>query len=180
MPEKATDLADEEMTMATLTKASGAFIALCVTGFAGLASADMMLSDMAGGDVVAGDGVGVSAVQSADAALDQALAELEACPQTVLDLTEESATALGILVLAPCHANEAVVMDHSGVVVQSALSAAGDLYISVPMLDRRAPVTVTFENGAMVEVALMTAGMPQAGPAQDLPVSHIQDVAARW
>lgn len=175
--------------MATLTKASGAFIALCVTGFAGLASADMALSDvalsdMAGGDVVAGDvagdGVGVFAVQAADAALDQALAELEACPQTVLDLTEESATALGILVLAPCHANEAVVMDHSGVVVQSALSAAGDLYISVPMLDRRAPVTVTFENGAMVEVALMTAGMPQAGPAQDLPVSHIQDVAARW
>jgi hypothetical protein len=179
MPEKATDMADEEMTMATLTKASGAFIALCAAGFAGLASADMALSEKVGGNV-AGDGVGILGVQAADAALDQALAELEACPQTVLDLTEESATALGILVLAPCHANEAVVMDHSGVVVQSALSAAGDLYISVPMLDRRAPVTVTFENGAMVEVALMTAGMPQAGPAQDLPVSHIQDVAARW
>lgn len=180
--------------MAKRTKASGAFIALCVTGFAGIASADMALSEKAGGNV-AGDGVGISAVQAADAALDQALAELEACPQTVLDLTEESATALGILVLAPCHANEAVVMDHSGIVVQSTLSAAGDLYISVPMLDRSAPVTVTFENGAMVEVALMAAGTTAAGTAAagtaaaeglqpgsvpDLPVNHIQDVAARW
>ena len=104
----------------------------------------------------------------ADVALDAALAEAEASPQDVLDLTAEGPAQVGVTLLAPCHAGETVVMDHAGLALKAVLSVNGALYVSLPRLQSDAPVTVTFADGTMAEAYLPTA------------VSDIQEVAARW
>ncbi len=156
-----------KLERAKLRALSGA-LALSVASFAGLAfgEAATTLSPQAADTV-------------ANQALDQALAALEACPNTVIDLTEESTNTLGVLLFSPCHANERVVMDHAGIVVQSTVSAAGDLYVSLPVLDRQAPVSVTFEDGSMAEVALAAPNLvtPSVGSGS---LNSIQDVSARW
>lgn len=104
----------------------------------------------------------------ADVALDAALAEAEASPQDVLDLTAEGPAQVGVTLLAPSHAGETVVMDHAGLALKAVLSGNGALYVSLPRLQSDAPVTVTFADGTMAEAYLPTA------------VSDIQEVAARW
>lgn len=104
----------------------------------------------------------------ADVALDAALAEAEASPQDVLDLTAEGPAQVGVTLLAPSHAGETVVMDHAGLALKAVLSVNGALYVSLPRLQSDAPVTVTFADGTMAEAYLPTA------------VSDIQEVAARW
>ena len=111
-----------------------------------------------------------SALDSADLALDAALAEAEAsCAPAILDLTLEAAAQVGVLVLAPCHAGERVVLDHAGMVLVLVAGAQGDLYLSMPVLAMDSPVTVTFEDGTMAQAPVMPIGL-----------GALQDVAARW
>lgn len=108
-------------------------------------------------------------VGPADAALDAALAEAEASTPDLLDLTAEGPAQVGVTLLAPRHAGETVVMDHAGLALKAALSGNGALYVSLPRLQRDAPVTVTFADGTMAEAYLATPAL-----------SDIQEVAARW
>lgn len=108
-------------------------------------------------------------VDPADAALDAALAAAEASTPDLLDLTAEGPAQLGVMLLAPRHAGETVVMDHAGLALKAVLSGNGALYVSLPRLQRDAPVTVTFADGTMTEAYLPTTGL-----------SDIQEVAARW
>ena len=81
----------------------------------------------------------------------------------------EAAAQVGVLVLAPCHAGERVVLDHAGMVLVLVAGAQGDLYLSMPVLAMDSPVTVTFEDGTMAQAPVMPAGL-----------GALQDVAARW
>lgn len=112
----------------------------------------------------------LSGLDPADLALDVALAGAEAsCAPAILDLTPEAAAQVGVLVLAPCHAGQRVVLDHAGMVLVLVAGAQGDLYLSMPVLASDSPVTVTFGDGTMVQ-ALVTPG----------GLGLVQDVAARW
>lgn len=101
-------------------------------------------------------------------AADALLAEAEDCP-LVFDLTALGPDRMEILLLAPCHAGESVVLDHAGLILRVPTSENGALFAAIPMLDAEAPVTLTFADGTMAEAMVM----PQ-------PVTEIQDVAARW
>lgn len=106
-----------------------------------------------------------------DLALDAALAAAESsCAPAIVDLTVEAPEQLGVTLLAPCYASGKVIVDHGGLVLTSALSPMGALYVSLPVLVSDAPVTVTFADGRMAE-----AYVPQTGT-----VEVVQDVAARW
>jgi hypothetical protein len=106
-----------------------------------------------------------------DLALDAALAAAESsCAPAIVDLTIEAPGQLGVTLLAPCYAAGKVVVDHGGLVLTSALSPMGTLYVSLPVLVSDAPVTVTFADGHMAEGYVAQPGAVEA----------IQDVAARW
>lgn len=109
------------------------------------------------------------AIDPADAALDAALAQAESCPMALIDLTASAVSQMDVSVLAPCYGGQSVVLDHAGLVMTGTLSANGALYVSLPMLQADAPVTVTFADGMMAEAVLSA---PE--------VSNVQDVAARW
>ena len=106
--------------------------------------------------------------EAADARIDAALAGAEACP-LVFDVAAAGPGQMEILLLAPCHAGENVVLDHVGMVLRVSTSNDGTLSASLPMLDAESPVTLTFADGTMAD-ALM------APP----PVTEAGTVAVRW
>jgi hypothetical protein len=110
-------------------------------------------------------------IDAEDLALDASLAAAEgSCAPAIVDLTIEAPGQLGVTLLAPCYATGKVIVDHGGLVLTSALSQMGTLYVSLPVLVAGDPVTVTFADGRMAEAFVKPA------PA----VSAVQDVAARW
>ncbi len=108
-------------------------------------------------------------IDPADAALDAALAQAESCPMALIDLTVAAMDQMDVTLLAPCYGGQNVVLDHAGLVMTGKLSANGTLYVSLPVLQADAPVTVTFADGMMAEAIL-------SAPA----IRNVQDVAARW
>jgi hypothetical protein len=104
-----------------------------------------------------------------DAALDRALAVVETCAPGILDVTAESTSRMGVLVLAPCHVGESVVLDHAGIVVQTVVAGNGALYVRLPILQADALVTLTYADGTMQEAYLLPRGL-----------TRIEDTAARW
>lgn len=113
--------------------------------------------------------VGAGWQDPADAALDASLAAAESCAPGLLDLTAESQTRIGVLLLAPCHVGESVVIDHAGIEVQTTVAANGALYVALPVLQADDPVTVTYRDGPMLDAYLPGHGL-----------TDIQDTAARW
>jgi hypothetical protein len=106
-----------------------------------------------------------------DLALDAALAAAESsCAPAIVDLTVEAPSQLGVTLLAPCYSAGKVIVDHGGLVLTSALSPMGTLYVSLPVLVSDAPVTVTFADGRMAEAYV----------TQPSAVEAVQDVSARW
>lgn len=106
-----------------------------------------------------------------DLALDAALAAAESsCAPAIVDLTVEAPGQLGVTLLAPCYAAGKVIVDHGGLVLTSALSPAGTLYVSLPVLVSDAPVTVTFADGRMAEAYVTQPGTVEA----------VQNVSANW
>jgi len=103
-----------------------------------------------------------------DAAFDRALAETESCPM-LLDLVAESGARIAVTLSAPCHAAEAVVLDHAGLSVTSQTSATGSLYAVLPALSEEASVVVIFADGSMVEAQVTVPGAGLVG-----------QVKARW
>lgn len=129
-----------------------------------------LVGSVAGLMLMSGTALAGSALDPADQALDAALAAAEgSCAPAILDLTLEAAAQVGVLVLAPCHAGQRVVLDHAGMVLVLVAGAQGDLYLSMPVLALDSPVTVTFADGTMAQAPVMPAGL-----------GALQDVAARW
>jgi hypothetical protein len=125
----------------------------------------VLMTSLSAGMAVAGQ------IDPEDLALDAALAAAEAgCAPAIVDLTAEGPGQVGVTLLAPCYAGEMVTIDHGGLILTSALSSGGSLYVSMPVLEPDAAVTVTFQGGLMAD-----ATMPESRALQD-----VQEVAAQW
>ena len=73
-----------------------------------------------------------------------------ACEQ-VLGLTVSPGAMLGLALMAPCHANERVVLRHAGLAVTGKTDAAGALMANLPALDAAGAVAVEFADGTEVQ-----------------------------
>lgn len=68
-----------------------------------------------------------------------------ACPVT-LDLMSEPAAMIGLTLVAPCHPNERVVLQHAGLTVTAMTTATGALFTGLPALENPAQVTIVFAD----------------------------------
>jgi hypothetical protein len=98
-------------------------------------------------------------VASTEAVLEQkqtALAVAAACPID-LALTATPSAMIGIRLVAPCHAEERVVLRHAGLAVTARLGADGTLRSALPALMTSARVEILFSDGNSVDGALQVA-----------------------
>ncbi|WP_145104975.1 hypothetical protein [Cereibacter sediminicola] len=72
---------------------------------------------------------------------------------TGLTLAAEPAAMLALTLIAPCRADERVVLRHGGLAVTGRLSAAGHLNTHLPALDTKGRVSVLFADGSHAEAA---------------------------
>ena len=81
---------------------------------------------------------------------------VEACP---IDLALDAGPAamIGVVVVAPCHAQERVVLRHAGLAVTARLGADGSLTQALPALVSDARVEILFADGNTVDGALLVA-----------------------
>jgi hypothetical protein len=73
-----------------------------------------------------------------------------ACPVT-LDLMSEPAAMIGLTLVAPCHPNERVVLQHAGLTVTAMTTATGALFTGLPALESPAQVTIVFADATRAE-----------------------------
>ena len=93
---------------------------------------------------------------SAEAVLEQRAAApivAEACPVD-LALDVQPAAKIGIVILAPCHAQERVVLRHAGLAVTAKLGPDGRLNSVLPALMTAARVEILFADGHTVDGSL--------------------------
>lgn len=72
------------------------------------------------------------------------------CPVT-LDLMAEPSAMVGLTLIAPCHPNERVVLQHAGLTVTAMTTATGALFTGLPALESPADVTVVFADASRAE-----------------------------
>ncbi|NUB45412.1 hypothetical protein GEU84_013520 [Fertoebacter nigrum] len=72
------------------------------------------------------------------------------CP-VQLDVTAQPDAMLGVTMLAPCHANQRVVLRHAGLAFTGKTSATGGLFLTIPGLQADAEVSVLFADGDTAE-----------------------------
>lgn len=84
------------------------------------------------------------------------LPQMAAAPECQVDLAldVQSAAMIGVMLSAPCHANERVVLRHAGLAVTARLDAKGGLTQSLPALISAAKVEVMFGDGETIDGAL--------------------------
>jgi hypothetical protein len=85
-----------------------------------------------------------------------ALAAAAACPID-LALTAKPSAMIGIQLVAPCHAEERVVLRHAGLAVTARLGADGTLTSALPAFVTSARVEILFLDGNRVDGALQVA-----------------------
>jgi hypothetical protein len=76
-----------------------------------------------------------------------------------LALDAQPAGMIGLTLLAPCNANERVVLRHAGLAVSERLDAQGALTLALPALVTAAKVEIMFADGDTIDGALV---MPEA------------------
>lgn len=77
-------------------------------------------------------------------------AALPDCTAT-LDLVPEPRAMIGVTLLARCHENERVILQHAGLAVTAMTTASGALFTGLPGLETEAKVTAVFVDGSRVE-----------------------------
>jgi len=79
----------------------------------------------------------------------------EACPVS-LDLSAADNAMIAITLIAPCHANERVVLKHAGLTVTAKTTLTGALFADLPALEQNARVEVMFKDAtlATAEIAV--------------------------
>ena len=80
------------------------------------------------------------------------------CPVT-LDLMADPGAMIGLLLLAPCHPSERVVLRHAGLAVTVMTTATGSVFLTVPALQSDAVVDVRFADGTAVSGSLIVADL---------------------
>lgn len=68
-----------------------------------------------------------------------------------LDLVPEPRAMIGVTLLARCHENERVILQHAGLAVTAMTTASGALFTGLPGLEAEARVTAVFIDGTRVE-----------------------------
>jgi hypothetical protein len=71
------------------------------------------------------------------------------CPVT-LDLMADPGAMIGMMLLAPCHPGERVVVRHAGLAVTMMTTATGLVFLALPALETNANVQVRFTDGSDV------------------------------
>lgn len=74
------------------------------------------------------------------------MAASDGCAIT-LDLIPEANAMIGLTLLAPCHANERVVLKHGGLAISALTTANGALFTGIPALEKTALIDVLFADG---------------------------------
>lgn len=95
------------------------------------------------------------------------------CAMT-FDLVAEPAAMIGLTLVAPCHANERVVLRHDGLAVTGKTSGTGALFVSLPAFNSTATVTVRFRDGQSVAATLT---LPEATEVRRFGVQWLGDDA---
>ncbi len=75
------------------------------------------------------------------------------------DLIPQPGAMLGLSLLAPCHADQRVVLKHAGLAITAKTSASGSYFGTLPALTSEAMVEVRFASG---EVASAVLSLPEA------------------
>ena len=95
------------------------------------------------------------------------------CPVS-LDLLVEPSAMIGLTLLAPCHANERVVLLHAGLAVTGKTSSTGTVIASLPAFGSDAVVTVRFADGKTVQA---NVAVPEAATLRRFGVQWLGDDA---
>lgn len=66
---------------------------------------------------------------------------------TTLDLTAEPGAMLALTLLAPCHPDQRVVLQHAGLAITGKTNAVGSLFLSLPALASDGSVSAIFADG---------------------------------
>ncbi|GAB1479447.1 hypothetical protein MASR2M74_20110 [Paracoccaceae bacterium] len=85
-----------------------------------------------------------------------ALSEAPVVPNctATLDLVPEQHAMIGVTLLARCHENERVILQHAGLAVTAMTTASGALFTGLPGLEAEATVTAVFLDGTRVEAQI--------------------------
>ena len=90
------------------------------------------------------------------------------------DLVAEPAAMIGVTLVAPCNANERVVLRHDGLAVTGKTSGTGALFVSLPAFNSAATVAVRFRDGRSVAATLI---LPAATEVRRFGVQWMGDDA---
>ena len=95
------------------------------------------------------------------------------CPVT-LDLNKSENAMITLMLTAPCHPAERVVLKHAGLAVSAQTLANGALVASLPALEQDARVEVLFKDGTAAEATL---AMPEIATLRRFAVQYQADDA---
>ncbi len=90
------------------------------------------------------------------------------------ELVAEPRAQLGLTLVAPCHANERVVLRHAGLAVTAKTSATGSLFVSLPALIADAEVSVLFADKTITQASLQ---LPEVANLRRFGVQWMADDA---
>ncbi len=77
----------------------------------------------------------------------------------LLELISQPGAMIGLTLLAPCNANERIVLHHAGLVVTGRTTASGAYFASVPALTAVSEVQIVFASGSTTTASI---DMPEA------------------
>jgi hypothetical protein len=83
---------------------------------------------------------------------------VETCP-VQLDLLEQPNAMIGLSLVAPCQADQRVVLRHAGLAVTGRTSASGAIFASIPAMDAAGEVSLLFADGTTARAALPVPGL---------------------
>lgn len=95
------------------------------------------------------------------------------CPVT-LDLNKSENAMITLMLTAPCHPAERVVLKHAGLAVSAQTLASGALVASLPALEQDAKIEVLFKDGTATEATLM---VPEIATVRRFAVQYQADDA---
>lgn len=95
------------------------------------------------------------------------------CPVT-LDLNKSENAMITLMLTAPCHPAERVVLKHAGLAVSAQTLASGALVASLPALEQDATIVVLFKDGTAAEATLM---VPEIATVRRFAVQYQADDA---
>ncbi len=97
----------------------------------------------------------------------------EACPVS-LELGNADNALIAVTLIAPCHADERVVLKHAGLTITAKTTLTGALFVDLPALTQDARVEVMFKDATSVSA---TVAVPELATLRRFAVQWQQDDA---